>query len=279
MGRRIMDRRLFLRDLGRGTAAVAILGITACAADETNDALTPQTTTTGGDAAPTTTAAPTTAAPEATTSTTAAKEDRVAVTVERVDLGFVSAYVLVRAGEAAIVDTGVGGSKDAIEAGLTAVGLDWSAVGDVILTHSHGDHVGSLNEVLTAAASATGYAGEGDIPSIDSVRPLTAVGDGDEVFGLNILETPGHTPGHISVYDGAGEGMLFAGDALNGGDAVGGDAGTVAGPNPEFTPDLATADLSVQKIAVLPFERLYFGHGEPIEALASDQVRQFAASI
>ena len=37
------------------------------------------------------------------------------LTWQRVDLGFVSAYVLVRGGQALVVDTGVGGSAGAIE--------------------------------------------------------------------------------------------------------------------------------------------------------------------
>src|SRR5690606_34007471 len=101
---------------------------------------------------------------------------------ERVNLGFVSAYILVRAGEAAIVDTGIEGSTDAIEQSLAGIGLDWSAVGHLVLTHSHRDHVGSAAPIMERAPDAVGYAGAEDIPSITVPRPLVAVGDGDEVF-------------------------------------------------------------------------------------------------
>src|SRR5688500_13803113 len=57
---------------------------------------------------------------------------------ERVNLGFVSAYILIRGGEAALVDTGEAGSEAAIESSLTSIGLGWSNVGHVIITHSHG---------------------------------------------------------------------------------------------------------------------------------------------
>jgi hypothetical protein len=40
-----------------------------------------------------------------------------------VNLGFVSAYLLVRGGEAAVVDTGVTGSDGAISTALTGIGL------------------------------------------------------------------------------------------------------------------------------------------------------------
>ena len=130
------------------------------------------------------------------------------------DLGFVSAYILVRNGEAAIVDTGVTGSAGHIEAGLTSLDLGWSAVGHVILSHLHPDHAGSAAVVMERASAAAGYAGAADLPAIESPRPLIAVGDDDRVFGLSIIETPGHTAGHIAVLDDVA-GLLVAGDALN----------------------------------------------------------------
>ena len=82
------------------------------------------------------------------------------------NLGFVSAYILVRDGEAAVVDTGVGGSEDDIENALTAIGLEWAAVNHVVLTHRHADHAGSIAAVLERARDAVGYAGAEDLPSI-----------------------------------------------------------------------------------------------------------------
>ena len=44
------------------------------------------------------------------------------------NLSFVSAYILVRGGEAAIVDTGVEGSADEIAGSLAKAGLTWATV-------------------------------------------------------------------------------------------------------------------------------------------------------
>ncbi len=126
-------------------------------------------------------------------------------------------------GRRSIVDTGVAGSEGAIHEAITAAGLDWAQVGHVILTHKHADHAGSIGAVLGAATAATGYAGEADLPSITSPRPLTSVKDGDMVFGLRIVATPGHTIGHVAVLDEAG-GILVAGDALR---TASGDPGRV----------------------------------------------------
>ena len=75
------------------------------------------------------------------------------MTYSRVSLDFVSAYILVRSGEAAIVDTGVAGSESAIEGGLAALDLGWDAVDHVILTHLHDDHIGSIAAVMDLAAA------------------------------------------------------------------------------------------------------------------------------
>ena len=118
--------------------------------------------------------------------------------------------MLVRGNEAAIVDTGTAGSEGAIAQTLTDLGADWTDVNHVLLTHFHPDHAGSIGAVLAAAEAASSYAGEADIAGIQSPRPLVAVGDGDEVFGLRIIATPGHTAGHIAVLDPDG-GFLVAG--------------------------------------------------------------------
>ena len=257
-------RRSFISQLGKGVLGIVVLGAGACSdevtvttAGMTSTSRAPLPTTTSGatSAAPTTTASPpTTVAPVAG-----------GMAVTRVMLGSVSAYVLVRATEAVIVDTGVSGSAGTIEESLVSVGLGWGDVGHVILTHLHPDHIGSLGDVMAGASAAVGYAGAADIPGISSPRPLEPVGTGDSVFGLDIVSTPGHTPGHISVFDPIGK-ALITGDALNGlGSGVdGADAAGVGGPNPRFTPDMTTALSSVEVLATLRPDAVFFGHGEPL---------------
>jgi glyoxylase-like metal-dependent hydrolase (beta-lactamase superfamily II) len=196
----------------------------------------------------------------------------VAVSWYRADLTYVSAYILARGGEAAVVDTGVEGSEGAIAEALSAAGLGWDAVGHVILTHRHGDHIGSLDAVLSAAPDAQAYAGARDISAIASPRPVTAVGDGDAVFDLSIIDSPGHTLGSISVLDEVG-GLLVAGDALRNLEA------TLSGSNPKFTEDMALAEASVAKLGALRYETLLVGHGEPILSGASAQVAALATAL
>lgn len=243
---RPLGRRALLVALGRGTLAVALLGAAACTSEE-------------GD-------------PGRTTPRSGTDTPEGGLAHHRVDLDFVSAYVLVRGGRAALVDTGTAGSAPEIQRVLSGAGLDWDAVGDVVVTHHHPDHQGSLGAVLEAARTATAHAGAADRERIDSPRPLRAVGDGDEVFGLRVVATPGHTPGHVSVLD-PDAGVLVVGDAL-----VGRDGG-VAGPDPGFTADLPTARASVRKLAGLDFDTVLFGHGEPVTSDAGRKVADLAGTL
>lgn len=289
-----LNRREFLGAIGRGTVAlvaelalgpgrnvlaIALGGssLAACAAPAGTGAPPPAATATGTDAmhrvstpatsapapAPTDTPAPATATATAATPRVATPTAAASLlTYLPIAAGAANAYVLVRGEEVALVDTGLPGNGDKFAAALETVGLKWSAVKHVILTHYHRDHVGSMGEVLTAAELAAVYAGADDIPLIESARAITPVADNSEVFGLQIVATPGHTAGHISVYDPLGS-ALITGDALNN---VG---GTLSGPNPSFTKDMARALESARKLAGLTYERAYFGHGAAIEGGAS----------
>jgi len=194
--------------------------------------------------------------------------------IRRVPLGqngFTTSYIVIRGKEAAIVDTGVGGSSARIGEVVKGAGLGWDAVRHLIVTHYHSDHAGSVGEVLNQATSATVWAGAEDIPRFQSPRPVQAAQDGAEVFGLRVIATPGHTLGHISVYDAAAS-TFITGDALM-------NVGSLTSSPPQFTADMAKAAESVRKIAGLTFERAYFMHGEPIEEGASAQINALALSL
>lgn len=195
--------------------------------------------------------------------------------IRRVPLGqngFTTSYIVVRRGEAAIVDTGVSGSAQRIGEVVREAGLGWEAVRHLIVTHHHPDHAGSVGEVLGLATSATIWAGAADIPSIRSPRPIQAAEDGVEVLGLRVIATPGHTLGHVSVYDEAAS-TFISGDALTN---VG---GSLAGSAPQYTADQAKAAESVRKIAGLGFERAFFMHGDPIEKGAAAQIGKLALRL
>lgn len=280
-----LGRRRFLADLGRGTLAVAIFGTGAAACGGSADdpaAASPSPSSPGSPTVPepTATGEPASDAPDPTASPVdgdGADGDAAAEGLRwsQVALGSVSAYVLARGNAAALVDSGNPGSVEAIGATLADLGLHYGDVAHVILTHHHPDHVGSLAGVLGEAPTAIAYAGEADIANISAPNPLQALADGDTVFGLEVVHTPGHTPGSISVFD-PGIGLLVAGDALNGN----ADGTAVTGPNERFTADMDTALASVRRLAELDgVEAAAFGHGNPVRSGAGALLGELAASI
>ena len=253
-----VGRRWLLTQTGRGAVGIAVLGLAACSdsGGSTRGSGSGQSAGSGSaESGPAT--GPATAAGELAWS--------------RVDLGFVSAYVLVRGREAAVVDTGVGGSADAIGDVLDDAGPGWPGVRHVVLTHKHPDHAGSISDVLDRASKATGYIGADDLTEVDAPRPLSALEDGDDVFGLQIVATPGHTAGHVAVFD-ADTAVLVAGDALTTTDGL-------TGSNPQFTEDEAAAAASVRKLARLEPRTILVGHGDPLQDGASAALRELASSL
>lgn len=243
-----ITRRSFIADLGRATLGIIVLGAAACAPrdeDEQADATREATSSPGGSPA-------------------AAFGGW-----HQVSLGIVSAYILVRGGEGFLVDTGVEGKASDIEAALSEAGSSWREVGHIILTHKHPDHIGSAEDVIKRATEAAVYAGAEDIAAIKLSREIKAVADGDDVGGLRIIATPGHTPGHVSVLD-ASSRVFVAGDAI-----VGQDGG-VGPPGEQFTEDMGVAMQSVAKIAELDFDIALFGHGDPVTSGAKAEVATLA---
>ena len=116
------------------------------------------------------------------------------------------------AGQAALVDPI--DAQLAIER-VRELGVELTAV---INTHLHHDHTGGNEQVLEAFPEATLVAAAGDASGIDGVQRELQGGDRLVVgsMDLGVLETPGHTPGHISLLwqePGRG-GHLLSGDTI-----------------------------------------------------------------
>jgi glyoxylase-like metal-dependent hydrolase (beta-lactamase superfamily II) len=167
----------------------------------------------------------------------------------------VRCFLVPHAAGFSLIDTGLPGSSEAIGSALTGLGATWADVSDILLSHDHPDHVGSLADVVALAPAATVW---GNAPL--SARALD---DGGTVRELRVLATPGHTPGHVSFLD--GEGTLLVGDLIGSRD------GHLERAPAMFTADAAQAELSIRKLAETGCERMLFGHGaeidEPLPAL------------
>ncbi len=102
------------------------------------------------------------------------------------------------------------------------------------------------------------WAGAPDIPQIELARPIAPAQDGDEIFGLRVIATPGHTAGHISLLDPAGS-TLLTGDAITN---IGGER---AFPPAPFGEDAVARLESIRKLGTLGFEHALFAHGVPLQ--------------
>lgn len=193
---------------------------------------------------------------------------------ERIDFGSVSAYLVLRDGLAALIDTGPAGGIDRISNALDRAGLDGSAISDIILTHDHPDHAGGLGDVLALAPSAAVSAGVAAAESVDGPM-ISELRDGEFVFGLQVAASPGHAPGHVSLFEPI-EGLLFAGDAVRGADAAGGPAGEIAPPLIDSAGDADLAAASIVYLASLQPSKILCGHGAPIVREASRKLTDLA---
>lgn len=188
-----------------------------------------------------------------------------------------------------LVDVGYPGELDQLADGLAEAGLSLSDVRAALITHQDGDHAGALAE-LVERTGAVVYAHDAcapyvdgrehpikspegqryepvdvDVELVDGVRFRTAAGPMDVVF------TPGHAPGHVSLHF-PDSGTLLAADALTADDAE------LQGPSEEFTLEMAEALDSAERLAERDIERILCYHGGYVEA-DSERVREVAASM
>ncbi|KXJ00143.1 hydrolase [Bacillus cereus] len=174
---------------------------------------------------------------------------------------------------AVLIDTGFPGQFEDIQVEMERVGVSVDKVKVVILTHQDIDHIGSLPNVLENGVSDIKvYAHELDKPYIEGDLPLLkdvhvenppkgkvsdTVIDGQELpycGGILILHTPGHTPGHISLYLKPSK-ILVAGDSMY---SVNGVLGGVHAPT---TLNIMEARQSLKKYLNLDIESVVCYHG------------------
>ncbi|MBS7279421.1 MAG: MBL fold metallo-hydrolase [Candidatus Freyarchaeota archaeon] len=141
-----------------------------------------------------------------------------------------SLYV-VKGEKIALIDAGTSQSAGKVLSALKE--LDLFPVDYIIITHEHADHIqgaaplvkamggkvevfaGKLAKPMIEDPSKIGYDfGMGPIEPVKNVNPLDE-GDTMDLGGveLEVITVPGHTPGHIALFDRSNR-NLFAGDSI-----------------------------------------------------------------
>ena len=187
---------------------------------------------------------------------------------------------------AVLIDTGFPGQIEDLRVAMNKVRVSFDKLKVVILTHQDIDHIGSLPEILQEFGNNIKvYAHDLDKPYIQGDLPLLKDGhldnppkgkvddtlkDGQELpycGGIRVIHTPGHTPGHISIFLKQSK-TLIAGDSMY---SVNGIIGGIHAPT---TLDIKAAQLSLKKYLDLDIESVVCYHGGLSKVNINDQIQK-----
>jgi len=197
-----------------------------------------------------------------------------------------------------LVDTGIKQS-----AGKIAGMLEGRSISAIALTHAHGDHAGAMKR-LAARFGVPVWCGAADreaaetgrlvlSPTLNRPRASTVanavagfdgtpvartLAEGDSLAaGFTVLDTPGHSPGHVSFWRETDR-TLICGDVFCNMHVL----TTLPGlrePPDLFTPDPAKNRESERRLAALEPVTVGFGHGPVLSDDAARKLRGFVAQL
>lgn len=237
------------------------------------------------------------------------KPHQIAPHVHQINLGFVNAYAIEASKNRwVLVDSGLQFNGAGLQNLETHFGSPPLAI---LLTHGHPDHAGSAKslaerwdvKIYASKMEKPFLTGQSIYPPYDPTvgGPLAQMArvfpnamfnftgllelyseDGILPFlhGWQILDTPGHSPGHVSLWREADR-VLLAGDALCTADfdsypGMATQKKQFARGGSPFTPDWDASKSSVGKLADLEASIVAAGHGQPISgAEVPQQMRDF----
>jgi glyoxylase-like metal-dependent hydrolase (beta-lactamase superfamily II) len=167
------------------------------------------------------------------------------------------------------------------------------------LTHAHPDHQGSSHAICEQLGIPL-WCGQDDVPAMETpgaiVNPKApgwlnklqarywtgpphpvarALKEGDEVAGFTVLETPGHSRGHVSFWR-ESDRVMIVGDVLGSINFITGIPGLNTPPD-LFTPDPARNRASARRLAELKPALACFGHGAPLRD--PDKLAKFVTGL
>jgi glyoxylase-like metal-dependent hydrolase (beta-lactamase superfamily II) len=199
-------------------------------------------------------------------------------------LKFVNSWIVREDDGLTVIDANIPGTAGRIIAKAQQLG---APIRRIAITHAHPDHVGSLDklaerlpdvEILISARDARPLNGDGSLEPHEpkgrklqalkvKTRPTGELRPGERIGSLEIISSPGHTPGHIAFMD-TRDRTLYCGDVYSTYLRM----ATTADPKlPTPLPSLATWHYpteiaSARALRALDPARLAPGHGRVVEA-------------
>jgi hydroxyacylglutathione hydrolase len=177
--------------------------------------------------------------------------------------------------------------------------IDGRTINAHALTHVHPDHQG-CSHVVCERLGIPLWCGQDDVPAMETPgsvgspktprwlrraqerwwigppHPVSRVlREGDDVAGFTVLDTPGHTRGHVSFWR-ESDRVLIIGDVLNNMNTRTGVPGLNQPPD-MFTTDPLRNRASIRRLAALRPALALFGHGAPLRD--PDKLADFAARL
>lgn len=199
-------------------------------------------------------------------------------------------------GSLALVDTGLKGAPKRIIAAIEEIGGGLDDVTTIVLTHAHADHAGGAHQMaaetgrgMTVHQDDAEFVSSGTGPELDSTtrlgRMLKRAQTSDpapvertfvdgEVLpiagGLQVVHTPGHSPGHVSLLH-RDSGVLITGDA------IWNAWSRRSWPVFAFCTNVAMTQETAHRLAELEYSTAAFTHGTHIAGEGRTAVREFLA--
>lgn len=211
---------------------------------------------------------------------------------------FINTFVFLEPdGSLTLVDCGLKSAPATIVRGLAAIGKHPEDVRRIVLTHAHDDHLGGAAEMISAAGLTGAAIHEDDAPfaRTGTVPPRDAsttagrllarlpdrtyapfavnevLTDGqvlDVAGGLRVVQTPGHTPGHISLLH-ESSGVLITGDSIFN------MASRMSWALSAFCTSYEQSKATAARLGDLDFTVAAFTHGPEIRNKARERIRSF----
>ena len=203
----------------------------------------------------------------------------------------VNAYII----DGFLIDAGIRSSEKKLLQAIDQVGRN--KIEAHVLTHAHPDHQGA-SAAICQKLNLPLWCGKDDVAAMENglfaeapdnfiIRfqekywagppyPVArSLQEGDQVGSFTVLDTPGHSPGHV-VFWREEDGVLIAGDVLGNAHLLTSAIG-LREPPEMFTTDVATNRQSIKKVAKLKPKLICFGHGPVLHN--TNQLDQLVANL